>query len=317
VTTTPQTGGVGGAPPPSSMTAAAARGGAKDLEETAQSPVSIAAKIGYFVALFAATLVFVFPFVWLISASLKTRQTVFSNELFAFPLHFENYIRIFEVVPLTSWFTNSTIVSILAAGTVTISSAIVAFGFAYFRFPFRNLLFGLVLASMMLPGAVMMIPNFLIWNALGQVNSPTFAPLWAGNLFGSAFYIFLLRQFFMGLPREVFEAARVDGASYPRMFWSIAMPLTRAALIVVFIFELKAAWTDLIRPLIFLRDLNLFTLPQGLQYLVRLYNPQVGGQGEFQLVMAASVIITLPMVVVFFLAQRQFIEGISTTGSKG
>jgi multiple sugar transport system permease protein len=309
-------GGVGGAPPPPSMTAAAPRAITADTE-TERTPGRIASQVAYLAALFGATLVFVFPFVWLLSASLKTRQTVFSNNLFEFPLRFENYVRIFEVVPLAGWFTNSTIVSILAAVTVTISSALVAFGFAYFRFPFRNVLFGLVLASMMLPGAVMMIPNFLIWNALGQVNSPLFTPLWAGNLFASAFYIFLLRQFFLGLPREVFEAARVDGASYPRMFWSVAVPLTRAALIVVFIFELKAAWTDLMRPLIFLRDLNLFTLPQGLQYLVRLYNPQVGGQGEFQLVMAASVLITLPMIIVFFLAQRYFIEGIATTGSKG
>jgi multiple sugar transport system permease protein len=218
---------------------------------------------------------------------------------------------------MAKWFVNSAIVGVLAAVTVTISSGIVAFGFAYFRFPFRNALFGLVLASMMLPGAVLMIPNFLIWNALGQVNSPLFTPLWAGNLFGSAFYIFMLRQFFLGLPRELFEAARVDGASYPRMFWSVAMPLTRAALVVVLIFALKASWTDLMKPLIFIRDINLFTLPRGLTYLVSLYNPQTGGEGQFQLVMAASVIITLPMIVVFFLAQRFFIEGIATTGSKG
>jgi multiple sugar transport system permease protein len=311
-------GGVGGAPPPRSMTAAAPRGGAREIASTEERrPLDIAAQVAYLAALFGATLVFVFPFIWLLSASLKSRTDVFSPEMFTFPLHFENYLRIFQVVPLTSWFTNSTLVAILAAVTVTISSAVVAFAFAYFRFRFRNVLFGLVLASMMLPGAVMMIPNFLIWNGLGQVNSPLFTPLWAGNLFGSAFYIFLLRQFFMGLPRETFEAARVDGASYPRMFWSIAMPLTRAALLVVFIFELKASWTDLLRPLIFLRDLNLFTLPQGLQYLVRTYNPQVGGQGEFQLVMAASVVITLPMIIVFFLAQRYFIEGIATTGNKG
>jgi multiple sugar transport system permease protein len=317
---TAQTGGgvgLGGAPPPASMTAAAPPQDLTAATAIQRTPRSIAAQVGYLAALFLATFIFVFPFIWLLSASLKTRTNVFSNELFPMPLHWENYTRIFEIVPLTSWFFNSTLVSVLAASTVTISSAVVAFAFAYFRFPGRNLLFGLVLASMMLPGAVMMIPNFLIWNALGQVNSPTFAPLWAGNLFASAFYVFLLRQFFMGLPRETFEAARVDGASYPRMFWSIAVPLTRAALIVVFIFELKAAWTDLMRPLIFLRDLDLFTLPQGLQYLVTAFNPQSGGQGEFQLVMAASVVITLPMIIIFFLAQRYFIEGIATTGSKG
>jgi multiple sugar transport system permease protein len=307
----------GGAPPPASVTAEGATRTMAAREVETRTPRSIATRALFLIALLGATLVFLFPYVWLVSASLKTRVDVFSNELFPFPLHFENYARIFEVVPFASWFTNSTLVSILAALTVTISSAAVAFGFAYFRFPGRNVLFAIVLASMMLPGAVMLIPNFLIWNALGQVNSPTFAPLWAGNLFGSAFYIFLLRQFFLGLPRETFEAARVDGASYPRMFWSIAVPLTRAALIVVFIFELKAAWTDLMKPLIFLQDLSLFTLPQGLQYLVTIYNPQVGGQGEFHLVMAASVLVTLPMIIVFFLAQRHFLEGIATTGTKG
>jgi multiple sugar transport system permease protein len=288
-----------------------------DTTGAEQTPSRLVSRVLFLAALIFATIVFLFPFIWLVSASLKTRQDVFSNELLKFPLHFENYVTIFQIAPVASWFFNSVVVGLLSAVTVTISSAIVAFAFAYFRFPGRNLLFGLVLASMMLPGAVLMIPNFLIWNAVGQVNSPFFTPLWAGNLFGSAFYIFLLRQFFLGLPREVFEAARVDGASYPRMFWSIAAPLTRAALIVVFIFELKASWTDLVKPLIFMRDVALFTLPRGLQSLVARFDPQVGGQGEFHLVMAASVVVTLPMIIVFFLAQRYFIEGIATTGSKG
>ena len=311
--------GVGGAPPPSTVAAAATAAPAvrTRTEERASSSNRLVARILYIGALVLATLIFVFPFLWLLSASLKTRADVFSNEFIILPLQFQNYSEIFAIAPITSWFMNSAIVGLLAAVTVTISSAIVAFGFAYFRFPFRNALFGLVLASMMLPGAVLMIPNFLIWNALGQVNSPLFTPLWAGNLFASAFYVFLLRQFFLGLPRELFEAARVDGASYPRMFWSVAVPLTRAALIVVFIFELKASWTDLVKPLIFMRDITLYTLPLGLKALVDRFNPTTGGEGEFQLVMAASVIVTLPMVLVFFLGQRYFLEGIATTGSKG
>jgi multiple sugar transport system permease protein len=313
-------GGIGGAPPTQAVPTAQA---ARPLTRVSATPgegnrnAALLSRVLFLVALAIATILFLFPFVWLLSASLKTRSDVFSGALFSFPLHVENYAEIFTIAPVGRWITNSVIVAILAAATVTVSSALVAFAFAYFRFPGRNILFGLVLASMMLPGAVLMIPNFLIWNTLGQVNSPFFTPLWAGNLFGSAFYIFLLRQFFLGLPREVFEAARVDGASYPRMFWSVAMPLTRAALIVVFIFELKASWTDLMKPLIFMRDTALFTLPRGLQSLVALFNPQTGGQGQFQLVMAATVIATVPMIVVFFLAQRYFIEGIATTGSKG
>ena len=312
--------GVGGAPPTQAVPTAQAAGTLTRVVATAgegDRPGKLLSRVVFLALLGFATVVFLFPFIWLLSASLKTRADVFSTTLFAMPLHFENFSQIFTIAPVERWFTNSVIVAVLAAGTVTISSALTAFAFAYFRFPGRNVLFGFVLASMMLPGAVLMIPNFLIWNALGQVNSPLFTPLWAGNLFGSAFYIFLLRQFFLGLPREVFEAARVDGAGYPRMFWSIAAPLTKAALIVVFIFELKASWTDLMKPLIFMRDTALFTLPRGLQSLVARFDPQAGGQGEFNLVMAATVIATVPMIVVFFLAQRYFIEGIATTGSKG
>jgi multiple sugar transport system permease protein len=227
----------------------------------------------------------------------------------------ENYVRVWNAAPLFTWLKNSVIVGILAAGAVTLSSSLIAFGFSSFRFPGRNFLFGLVLATMMLPGAVTMIPVFLIWDQLGMIN--TLTPLWASNLFGSAFYIFLLRQFYLTLPRELYEAARVDGANYFQIWARIAAPLTRTAMIVVFIFELKASWTDLMKPLIFIKDLDLFTLPLGLKSLVDAFNPQTGGQGEFHLVMAASVIITLPMLVIFFLAQRYFVEGIATTGSKG
>ncbi len=309
-----QQGQVGGAPP---VAAAPPSAGTQVASLERRELTGPFRRAVFLLLLAGATFLFVFPFVWLVSASLKDRATVFNSQLFPPPLLFDNYSTVFEIAPVLHWIWNSVFVAVLAAGTVAISSALVAFAFAYFRFPFRNALFGLVLATMMLPGAVTLIPNFLIWNALGQVNSPYFTPLWAGNLFASAFYIFLLRQFFLGLPRELFEAARVDGASYPRMWWNIALPLTRAALIVVFIFELKASWTELLKPLIFIRDIALFTLPRGLQSLVARFNPAIGGEGEFQYVMAASVVITIPMVLIFFAAQRYFVEGIATTGSKG
>ncbi|HKG57069.1 MAG TPA: carbohydrate ABC transporter permease [Candidatus Limnocylindrales bacterium] len=278
-------------------------------------------RVVFIVALIGVSIVFLYPFVWLVSASLKTRETVFNNQLIPDPAHWGNYGEIWSRAPIAEWLFNSVTVSILAAVTVTLTSALVAFGFAYFRFPFRNVLFGLVLASMMLPGAVMMVPQFLIWKTVGEVAPPlglnTLTPLWAMNLFGSAFYIFLLRQFFLGLPREVFEAARVDGANYFTMWRKIAIPLTLPALIVVFIFELKASWTDLMKPLIYIRDINLFTLPRGLQLLVSQFDITAGGEGEMQLLMAAAVIVTLPMIVVFFLGQRYFVEGIATTGRKG
>ncbi len=267
----------------------------------------------FLLLLIVATVIFVYPFIWLVSASLKPGSQVFDGAIIPRTLQPENYGKLLDMAPVVQWTINSVVVSLLAAVTVTLSSAAVAWGFAYYRFPFRNVLFGLVLATMMLPGSVTMIPNFLIWDAMGFNGS--LVPLWAGNLFSSAFYVFLLRQFFLGLPRETFEAARVDGASHPRLWWSLALPLTAPALIVVFIFELKAAWTDLVRPLIFLRDLPTFTLPLGLKAIID--NPSIGGEKHWELLAAGGVIVTVPMVIIFFLGQRYFIEGIATTGNKG
>jgi multiple sugar transport system permease protein len=261
----------------------------------------------------AVTLVFIYPFIWLLSASFKPRGEVFDNKLIPETFTFDNYIQVWLEAPLALWLFNTLLVTVLATITVTISSAMVAWGFSYFRFKGRNLLFGVVLATMMLPGAVTMIPTFLIWDALGQVGNLT--PLWAGNLFGSAFYIFLLRQFFLGLPRDLFEAARIDGASNWQIFSRIALPLTKPALIVVALFEFQAAWTDLMRPLIYLRDSNTFTVPRGLKSLLDQFG--FGGEWHWEIIITASVITTVPMIILFFLGQRHFVQGIATTGSKG
>lgn len=271
-------------------------------------------RITFGLLLLLFSVLFVYPLIWLVAASLKPGAEVFSSSLIGSQIQISNYQRLLDLAPqFGDWFINSAIVSGLAATTVTLSSAFVAFGFAYFRFPYRNLVFGIVLATMMLPSAVTIIPNFLIWKQLGFYN--TLVPLWAGNLFASAFYVFMLRQFFLGLPRDLFEAARVDGASYLRMWRSIALPLTKPALIVVFVFELRASWTDLVKPLIFLRDIDLFTLPRGLLAIIA--SSSITGEGHFELLMAAAVITTIPMLVLFVLGQRYFVEGIATTGSKG
>ncbi|WP_431974647.1 carbohydrate ABC transporter permease [Micromonospora haikouensis] len=264
-------------------------------------------------ALLGAAVVFMLPFVWLLSASLRPRAYVFDTGFLPVPFAPGNYAEAWASTPLLTWLTNSVVVGVAAAAAVTLSSAWVAFGFAYFRFPGRNLLFGLVLATMMLPFAVTMIPTYLIWSELGLTD--TQVPLWAGNLFGSAFYIFLLRQFLLSLPREYFEAARMDGASYPQLFWRLAFPLIRPALLVAFVFEFKASWTDLLKPLIYLRDERLFTLPRGLKVVLDRFG--YGGEQQWEVVLAGSVIATVPMLVLFFLAQRHFTEGIATTGRNG
>jgi multiple sugar transport system permease protein len=260
----------------------------------------------------AFTVVFVYPFVWLVSASFKPRGEVFDNRLIPRTFTFDNYVSVWRE-PIGQWLLNTALVTVLATVAVTMSSAVVAWGFSYYRFRGRNVLFGVVLATMMLPGAVTMIPTYLIWDALGQVGSLT--PLWAGNLFGSAFYIFLIRQFFLALPRDVFEAARLDGAGEWQLFWHVALPLTKPALVVVALFEFQAAWTDLMRPLIYLRDSSTFTLPRGLKSLLDQFG--FGGEWHWEIVVTASVIATVPMIVLFFLGQRHFVQGIATTGNKG
>jgi multiple sugar transport system permease protein len=279
----------------------------------------------FLVILLGVSILSVYPFLWLISASLKPQAQVFDNRLI--PETFQwNFTgdptpqpgdeKLFDLgVPVFKWLINSVWISVLAALAVTLSSAVVAFAFAYFRFPLRNIMFGLVLATMMLPGAVTMIPVYLIWNELGLVN--TQFPLWVPNLFGSAFYIFLLRQFFLGIPRELFEAARIDGDNFFTMFGRIALPLAKPALIVAFVFEITAKWYDLLTPLIYLRDTALFTLPLGLKTLLDQFGQGGGGEGRWEIVMAGTVVTVIPMIIIFAIFQRYFIEGIATQGRKG
>lgn len=264
-------------------------------------------------ALAVLGVIFIYPFVWLVSASFKPRGEVFDNKLIPETFTFDNYVQVWQEAPLALWLLNTVIVTALAAVTVAFSSAMVAWGFAHFRFKGRNLLFGLVLATMMLPGAVTMIPTFLIWNSLGQVG--TLTPLWAGNLFASAFYVFLIRQFMLGLPREFFDAARVDGANEWTSFWRIALPLSKPVIAVTLVFEVQAVWTDLMRALIYLRDSDTFTIPRGLKSLVDAFG--FGGEWHWEIIVTASVIATIPMIIIFFVGQKQIIQGVSSSGLKG
>ncbi|MFC7549295.1 carbohydrate ABC transporter permease [Plantactinospora sp. GCM10030261] len=260
---------------------------------------------------------FLYPLVWLIAASLKPASQVFDNSLIPRTWRFDNYVEIWNQLPLLNWMFNSVAIALLAAAAVSISSSVVAFGFAYFRFPGRNILFGLVLGTMMLPASVTMIPMYLIWKETGFLG--TWVPLFGANLFGSAFYIFLQRQFYLGLPRELFEAARMDGSSYWQLFWRIAMPLSIPSFIIVFLFEFQAAWNNFQGALIYLNagSVEDFTAPLGIAYAMTKYSPTAGGQGDYQYVMVASLLVTLPMLLLFSFGQRYFIEGVATQGRKG
>ncbi len=269
------------------------------------------------VVLITVSLAFMYPFAWLLAASLKPRGEVFDNRLIPETFTPQNYVEVWEKLPLLAWVGNSLLIAILSAAFMTLSSSLVAFGFAYFRFPLKRLLFGLVLASMMLPGAVTLVPNYLIWDWLGWLG--TNVPLWGAALFGSGFYIFLMRQFYLSLPRDLFEAARVDGCSYFGLWRRIAFPLALPSAIIVFIFEFQASWQNFQAPLIYLNfgEPTQYTVPLGIAQAMTQFSPTAGGQGDYQYVMVASLLVTLPMMIIFVFAQRYFIEGVATAGLKG
>jgi len=255
---------------------------------------------------------FCFPFVWLLLASLKPPAEVFNGQILPEKWSLENYRQVLRQVPIWEWMLNTLIVCGLGVVSVVLSSSLVAYAFARLRFPGRSMFFALVIGTYLLPGSVIMIPTFLIWNELGMVN--TLYPLWAGNLFGSAFYIFMIRQFMLTVPQDLMDAARLDGASFFRIYWTIMLPLVRPALAAVAIFEFNAKWNDFMGPLIYLNDPNRYTLALGLATLKTDFE-ELGT--SWSLLLTASVIFTIPMVIIFFLFQRYFIEGVAHSGIKG
>jgi len=266
-----------------------------------------------YTALTVFAVVFSYPFIWLVSASFKPRSDVFDNLLIPKTFTLENYLTIWQEAPIGVWLVNSVIVTALAAVSVTASSALVAWGFAYFRFRGRGALFALVIGSMMLPGAVTMIPTFLIWNGLGATG--TLTPLWAQNLFGSAFYIFLLRQFFLGIPRELFEAARIDGASELVLLWRIAIPLVRPALITVVLLTFIGPWNEFLWPFLVTKDAALQPLAVSLANYISTVAASTAN--PFGATLAGAVVLAAPAVVLFIVFQRYFISTNIGSGVKG
>lgn len=266
---------------------------------------------GLYLTLMVVSGLFCFPFVWLVLTSLKPPDEVFAPGIMPSQFHWQTYAEVFRLAPVATWVRNSAIVSLLGVVSVVLSSSLVAYGFARLRFRGRNQLFALVMATQLLPAAATMVPTYLIWNRLHLTN--TFFPLWLGNIFGSAFYIFMLRQFLLTIPQDLVEAARIDGAGYLRIWWQIMLPLIKPALVAVAVFEFQAKWNDFVTPLIYLNRPNLYTMALGLQSFKVERDQQFIG---WELLMAASVIMTIPMIVLFFLFQRYFIEGAATTGLK-
>jgi multiple sugar transport system permease protein len=280
--------------------------------------------IGRRVIVHAALLVIcalaILPFLWMLSTSLKTLDATMSYppRWWPDPIQWQNYADVFrhEKANFLLWTRNTLIIAVLGVGGTTLSSALVAYGFAKVRFVGRGPLFALMLSTMMLPFPVTMVSLFAMFKWLGDVSGVewigTFKPLWVPAWFGSAFNIFLLRQFFMTIPTELSEAARIDGCSDFGIFWRIILPLARPALAVVALFAFMGIWNDFLGPLVYLQRPEQFTLALGLQN----FHSKAGGT-SWHLLMAASTLVVLPIILLFFLTQRTFIEGIATTGTKG
>lgn len=260
------------------------------------------------------------PFLWMVSTSLKTApQTMeFPPNFIPKPPQPQNYWRAITSPKMDfPLFTRNTLViaALTVIGTV-VSSSVVAYGFARIRFKGRSMLFGIMLSTMMIPFPVTMVSLFVIFKWLGEhTGTPwlgTFMPLWVPAWFGSAFNIFLLRQFFLTIPDELSEAARIDGCSEWGIFWRVILPLSKPALLVVALFTFMGVWNDFLGPLVYLQRPEQYTLALGLQN----FQSQHGGT-DWNLLMAASVLVILPIIILFFLMQDTFIEGIATTGLKG
>mgnify|MGYP000023542161 FL=1 len=262
---------------------------------------------------FTLSLVFLFPFVWLLTSAVKPNDLLKQfPPVWVFTPTLEHVRELFlPDSPFQFWqFLCNTlyVCAFVVAGNV-LASAMVAYGFAHTKWPGRNLLFYAMLATMMVPAQTMMIPIFLFFRRLGWIDS--FLPLTVPALFGNAFFIFMLRQFFMTVPRDLLDAARVDGHGEIAIWWRVVMPLSVPALAVVGLFSFLGAWNDFVGPLIYLLDETRYTLSLGLAMFQGQYEVQYGR------LMAASALMTCPIVVLFFFAQRQFIEGIKMTGIKG
>lgn len=252
------------------------------------------------------------PLLWTISTALKTPENVhrFPPQFIPHPAQWSNFQTAWTALPFTLFVGNTLFITVLATLGQVLTGSLVAYGFARFRFRGRNALFYLMLSTMMLPGQVTMIPVFLLWRQLHLIDTfwPLIVPAWFG---GGAFNIFLLRQFFLTVPRELDEAALMDGASYPRIWWSVLLPLSRPALVTVTLFSFLAHWDDFTGPLIYLNSSEKYTVSIGL----RMFQDSFGV--SFEQVMAASLLHILPAIVLFFLAQRWFLKGVSLSGLGG
>ncbi len=271
-------------------------------------------QIAAYLLLTIGGVVMLVPFAWLVSSSLKSPQDIYviPPEWIPKDPRWSNYKEVMSKLPFLSYLRNTLFITFGALIGQVASSAISAYSFARLRWPGRDLIFAVILATIMVPYTVTLIPTFILFKEFGWLDTflPLIVPYWFG---GGAFFIFLLRQFFRTIPMELDESARLDGASAGRIFFEIILPLSKPAIAVVTVFGFLAHWNDFFGPLVYLSSQDNRTLALGLSALQGL----AWGRDMTHLVMAVSVIMIAPIIVLFFLAQRTFIEGIVLTGIKG
>ncbi|KKB11372.1 sugar ABC transporter ATP-binding protein [Devosia geojensis] len=265
-----------------------------------------------FLVCIVISLLMMMPLAWLVRSSFMEMGQIFifPPEWIPQPFRFENFPEALTVIPFFRYFVNTMLILVPSVVGTLVSSSLAAYGFARLNWPGRDLVFGVLLSTLMLPYIITLLPTFLMWSQVGFIN--TYVPLIVPNWLGfHVFYIFLLRQFFKNLPRELDEAAEIDGANPLEIFWYIILPVSRPVLLVVAILSGLNAWNDFLDPLVYINSSDKYTLALGLAQFTGLYTSQ------WNLLMAASTVIIVPVLIVFFLTQRYFIEGVTMSGLKG
>lgn len=284
------------------------RPAASSLGRTARARLGA---LGVYLLLLAGSVVMLIPLAWLVRSSVMglSQIFIFPPEWIPDPWRWDNYPKAFTTIPFARYFGNTLLILAPTVIGTLITASLAAFGFSRLQWPGRDWVFGVLLSALMLPYAVTLIPTFLLWARIGLINTywPLVLPDWFG---GTIFYVFLLRQFFLTLPRELDEAAIIDGANPLQVLRHVVVPLSRPALITVGIFSALFEWNDFLGPLIYLNDSRQFTLALGLAEFTGLYTSQ------WHLLMAAATVVIAPVLALFLFAQRYFIEGITLTGIK-
>ena len=290
---------------------AAANATPKKHRANAKGDLYVAQRVLVYALLIAFGAIVALPFFWLVSTSLKAPGQLFKLpiEWIPNPFMWSNYPRATTYIPFFTYFGNTLYIAGFNVVANVISSSLVAYGFSRINWPGRNAVFIVLVSTLILPFAVTLIPTFIVFRNLGWIGTPN--PLTIPALTANAFHVFLLRQFFMTIPQELSQAAKIDGASEFQIYWRLILPLAKPALAVVALFTFIGSWNDFLGPLIYLTKKETFTLSLGLYgFLTRSGN-------QWGLLMAAVTIMISPVIVLFFLAQRTFIEGITLTGIKG